>query len=71
MAAASAKTDLARENRKSRSEFECRHCHYSAHADINAARVIKLLGWRQLAYGGKIRLIKSQLQALAFQARLN
>jgi hypothetical protein len=67
--AASAKTDLARENRKSRSEFECRHCHYNAH--INVALLIKLLGWRQLAYGGKIRLVKSQLRTLAFQARLN
>ena len=62
---------VARENRKSQSEFECCQCHYTAHADINAALVIKLLGWCQLAYGGEIRLVKSQLQVLALQARVS
>jgi transposase len=62
---------VARENRKSQSEFECCQCHYTAHADINAALVIKLLGQCQLAYGGEIRLVKSQLQALALQARVS
>jgi len=56
---------VARENRKSQSEFECCHCHYTAHADINAALVIKLLARRHVAYGGEIRLVKSQLRALA------
>jgi hypothetical protein len=62
---------VSRENRKSQSEFGCCQCHYTAHADINAALVIKLLGWCQLAYGGEIRLVKSQLQALALQARVS
>lgn len=62
---------IARENRKSQLEFRCRHCHYTAHADINQALVIKLLGQRQLAYGGEIRLVKSQLQALALLARVS
>ena len=62
---------VARENRKSQSEFECCHCHYTAHGDINQALVIKLLGPHPLAYGGEIRLVKSQLQTLAFMARVS
>jgi IS605 OrfB family transposase len=40
-------------NRKSQSEFVCQSCFHSANADLNAARNIKTLGQRQLAYGGE------------------
>ena len=38
-------------NRKSQLEFVCRSCSHSANADVNAAKNIKTLGQRQLAYG--------------------
>lgn len=37
-------------NRKSQAEFVCKSCSHSANADVNAAKNIKTLGQRQLAY---------------------
>jgi putative transposase len=40
---------VAKENRKSQSEFECMSCEFVAHADYNASLNIKEKGYRQLA----------------------
>ena len=49
---------IDRKNRKSQSEFQCCKCGHTDHADINAAKNIKLLGCRQSTYGRIVGFIR-------------
>ena len=49
---------IDKRNRKSQSEFKCCKCGHTDHADINAAKNIKLLGCRQSAYGRVVGFIR-------------
>jgi IS605 OrfB family transposase len=59
---------IEKANRKSPSEFECRKCGYTAHADFNAAVIIQILGLCGWSYGGEDEFTRLQPQATALQA---
>ncbi len=46
---------IAKENRRSQSQFACQVCGYTANADVNGARNILAAGHAVLACGGRVR----------------
>ena len=57
---------IERGNRRSQSEFACRKCGHKEHADVNSAKVIKLLGLCQRPLGGEVAFMRPHLQATSF-----
>ena len=57
---------IERGNRRSQSEFECRKCGHKEHADVNSAKVIKLLGLCQRPLGGEVAFMRPQPPAASF-----